>query len=80
MFYSRHFYCLNSVTAVNLSFKTFWPKSEDNDNSCGDKKGVSNCEFLAPVILDVELSWCQLRRIRRREKLLPAQPNTGKDS
>ena len=53
MFYSQHFYCLTSVTAVNLSFKEVWPKSEDNDNSCGDKKGVSNCEFLAPVILDV---------------------------
>ena len=44
------------MTAVNLSFKTIWPKSEDNDNSCGDKNGVSNCEFLTPVILDVDPS------------------------
>ena len=41
MFYSQHFYCLNSVTAVNLSFKEVWPKSEDNDNSCVETKKES---------------------------------------
>ena len=57
MFYSQHFLLFyTQVTAVNLSFKTIWPKSEDNDNSCGDKNGVSNCEFLTPVILDVDPS------------------------
>ena len=59
MFYSQHFLLFQTqVTAVNLSAlrQSIWPKSEDNDNSCGDKNGVSNCEFLTPVILDVDPS------------------------